>query len=122
MVAKVTPAGVITEYPVPTTNSFPAGIAAGRGGNLWLTQSLGNKVARVTTAGVVTEYPVPTANASPSGIAAGPDGNLWFTESIGTLPNISGKVAKIVAGPQTASPSPSSSPVGSVSAANSSPP
>ena len=74
---------VITEFPIPTANSFPYGIAAGPDGNLWFTEisGLANKIGRITTAGVVTEFPIPTAGSNPQGIAAGPDGNLWFTES-----------------------------------------
>jgi virginiamycin B lyase len=109
MVAKVTPAGVFTEYPVPTANAFPSSITAGRDGNLWITESGVNKVARVTTAGAITEYNVPTANVSPGGIAAGPDGNVWFIETTGTYPNFLGKVARVVTGSTIASPSPSPS-------------
>jgi streptogramin lyase len=72
---------VITEFPVPTANSLPNGIAAGPDGNLWFTEQSGNKIGRITTASVFTEFTVPTVNSSPYGIAAGPDGNLWFTES-----------------------------------------
>src|SRR5215211_6402793 len=88
----VDPAGVITEYPLPTAGSSPWGIAAGPDGNLWVTQRAPNgvdKVARVTTSGVFTEYPVPTVNSGPFKIVAGPDGNLWFTEQ-----NV-GKVARV---------------------------
>jgi virginiamycin B lyase len=81
----ITTSGVITEYPVPTTNSHPGGITSAPDGNLWFTELDGNKIAKITTAGVVTEFPVPTANASPSVITAGPDGNLWFTEGVGNI-------------------------------------
>jgi len=70
----------ITEYPVPTVNSFPGGITAGPDGALWFTESETNKIGRITRAGVVTEYTVPTASTYPGEIAAGPDGALWFTE------------------------------------------
>jgi streptogramin lyase len=33
-----------TEYPLPTGNSSPWGIAAGPDGNLWFTESSGNKI------------------------------------------------------------------------------
>ncbi len=74
---------VITEFPIPTANSFPYGIAAGPDGNLWFAEisGLANNIGRITTAGVVTEYLIPTAFSNPQGVAAGPDGNLWFTES-----------------------------------------
>jgi hypothetical protein len=76
----VTTSGVFTEYPVPTSDSGPAGIAAGPDGNLWFTEYQGTKVAKVTTSGVFTEYPLPTINRNPWVIATGPDGNLWFTD------------------------------------------
>ncbi len=75
--------GVITEFTVPTAGSQPGGIAAGPDGNVWFTESSGNKIGRITPAGVITEFTVPTAGSQPIGIAAGPDGNLWFTESSG---------------------------------------
>src|SRR5205085_1657910 len=70
----------MTEYPVPTPNSFPAMITAGPDGALWFTETQGNQIGRITSTGVVTEYPVPTPSSHPWGITAGPDGALWFTE------------------------------------------
>jgi streptogramin lyase len=77
------PAGSITEFPVPTTSSDPAGITAGHDGNLWFTEFYGNKIGRVSPRGTLTEFPVPTAKSEPMWITTGPDGNLWFTEVIG---------------------------------------
>src|SRR5260370_26145315 len=54
----------ITEYAVPTTDSFPALIAAGPDGNLWFPEHDGNNVAKVTTSGGFTEYPIPTPAAN----------------------------------------------------------
>jgi plastocyanin len=87
-VAKVTTAGVFTEYPM-SAGGIPFGIAAGPDGNLWLTEAqefgtgVGSRVAKVTTSGVFTEYVAPTAS-SPDVIMAGPDGNLWLTEGFAT--------------------------------------
>src|SRR5450759_4689045 len=44
--------GDITEYAVPTASSTPNYITAGPDGNLWFTESLGNRVAQVTTSAV----------------------------------------------------------------------
>jgi hypothetical protein len=85
MIGRITPAGAVTEFPIPTANSQPYGITAGPDGNLWFTEYLGNRVGRITPAGAVTEFAVPTAGSLPLGITAGPDGNLWFTESLGTV-------------------------------------
>jgi uncharacterized repeat protein (TIGR02543 family) len=70
----------INEFVILTSNGAPYGIAAGPDGNLWFTESGGNKIGRITPAGVITEYLIPTTNSNPAGITAGPDGNLWFTE------------------------------------------
>src|SRR5438128_2358664 len=80
--------GTITEFPVPTSSSHPAGITAGPDGNLWFTESNANQIGRITTSGGFTEFPLPTTCGSsfgcePIGITAGPDGNLWFTEGGG---------------------------------------
>ena len=80
-VGKVTPAGGVTKYAVPTANSLPRDITAGPDGNLWFTEYEGNKIGRVTPQGVVTEFPVPTPDSGPAAICVGPDGNIWFTEN-----------------------------------------
>jgi sugar lactone lactonase YvrE len=88
-IGRITPAGRITEYPLPAAGSDPGGITTGPDGNLWFTESEGNgKIGRITPAGRITEYPLPThpsypEGGSPSSIVAGPDGNVWFTEVIG---------------------------------------
>ena len=78
-IGRLTTAGVVTEFPVLSTNPGLVGIVTGSDGALWFVEGNANKIGRVTTAGVVTEIPVPTAGV-PLQIAAGPDGNLWFTE------------------------------------------
>ncbi len=80
-IGKVTAAGAVTKYAMPTPNSSPFDIAAGLDGNLWFTEFDGNKIGRITPQGVVTEFQVPTPDAGPAAICAGPDGNIWFTES-----------------------------------------
>src|SRR5438128_327752 len=71
----------IKEFPVPTPNGAPYGIAAGRDGNVWFTEWAANNIGPVTASGVFSEFPVPTPSSHPDGITAGPDGNLWFTEA-----------------------------------------
>jgi len=77
-VGRITPAGVITEFPLPQLNDIE-GIATGPDGNVWFTEPGENKVGKITTTGDVTAFPV-ASNSSPRGIAAGPDGNVWFVE------------------------------------------
>lgn len=83
-IGRITTAGVVTEFAIPTADSQPIGIAAGADGALWFTQFAGNKVGRITTGGQVTnEYTIPTANAGLWGITPGPTGSsrMYFTES-----------------------------------------
>jgi RHS repeat-associated protein len=90
-IGRITPAGVITEFPIPTANSQVKQIALGPDGNLWFTESgwanstyYGiEKIGRITPAGIISEFTVPTARSQPEGISGGPDGNVWFTESLG---------------------------------------
>ena len=71
----------IREFVVPTAGSRPNGIALGPDGNIWFTETSGNRIGRITTNGVITEFPIPVADSGPLGIAAGPDGRLWFCAS-----------------------------------------
>jgi streptogramin lyase len=77
-IAKITPAGVVTEFTIPTSSSGPIGIAAGPDGNLWFTERSGNKIGRITPAGAITEFEIRTTGSAPYGITVGPDGNFWF--------------------------------------------
>lgn len=72
----------VSEFPLPSPGSRPYSIVAGADGNLWFTESNGNRLGRITTAGVVTEFPVPTPQSAPYGIAVGADGLIWFTERL----------------------------------------
>ena len=76
-IARVTPAGVITEFPVLTPDGRPEGITAGPDGNLWFCEARGAKIGRITPAGAITEFATP--HPAPAHITVGPDGNLWFT-------------------------------------------
>ena len=80
MIGRITTSGTFTEFPIPTSDTKPVGIAAGPDGALWFTQELGNSIGRITTTGTVTEFALATANSFPRFITAGPDGALWFTE------------------------------------------
>lgn len=79
IIGRLTPAGVYTEFPIPT-GFVVHDIAPGVDGNLWFTNSdfaFNVFVGRITPAGQVTTYPLPLPS-SPRGITAGPDGALWF--------------------------------------------
>ena len=72
----------LNEYPLPTKDRNPEGIARGPEGNVWFAESGGaGAIGRITPGGTITEFTTGlTSNSQPTGIVAGPDGNLWFTE------------------------------------------
>ncbi len=70
------------EFPLPTLDSDPAGIALGPDGNVWFTETAADDVRSITAGGTLSApFPVPTMNGMPSSIVTGPDGNLWFAET-----------------------------------------
>lgn len=85
-IARITMAGVVTVFPIPTPNDVSASITAGPDGALWFTEYNLNsgtsfaKIGRVTTSGAFTEYPLPNPDSIPFAIAPGSDGALWFIE------------------------------------------
>ena len=80
-IGRITTTGVITEYPLLTSNGGPQEITAGPDGALWFGEIIARKVGRITTAGLMTEFPTPAPFfGNPFGIATGPDGALWFCE------------------------------------------
>jgi streptogramin lyase len=82
-IAKITTAGVITEYTYPsgaTSNSY-GGVAAGPDGNVWFTEYNNGIVGKIVpSTGVITEYTLSTQGIScnPEAIVAAADGYLYF--------------------------------------------
>lgn len=78
-VGRITPAGVVTEFPLSAPLSRPQDITPGPDGNLWFTH--GNQIGRIAPTGSVTHFSFSTAAGRfPYAITAGPDNNIWFTE------------------------------------------
>jgi streptogramin lyase len=82
-IGRISPAGEVTEYPLPGSFQEPRGIAAGPNSTVWFTQTgshTGSRgIGRINASGTITEFQVPEGSR-PFGIAMGPDGNMWFTE------------------------------------------
>jgi len=73
------PARAFSEFRIPASTSDPGGIAVGREGDLWFTETRRSAIGRVTPNGKFRAFPLP-AHSTPTGIVAAPDGSLWFTE------------------------------------------
>jgi virginiamycin B lyase len=92
-VEKITTAGAISSYALPSNAEPPYQITVGADANIWVTESL-VWIDRVTTSGTITRFPMPqppgtSLQAQPRGIASGPFKHLYFVEtstgSIGLL-------------------------------------
>jgi virginiamycin B lyase len=78
-IGRITPDGVITEFPIGEGKE-PYAIVAGADGNLWFTERQNNKVGAVNTDGqLVHEYFVPGPDPRPAGITVAANGDIWFT-------------------------------------------
>jgi streptogramin lyase len=88
--AKVTPDGVISAYPLSSGFQSPGTPVVGSDGNLWFNGSVENadgltstgRIVRVTTSGTVSEFAIPGVGFPSSTLTLGSDGNLWFSEQI----------------------------------------
>ena len=78
-IGRITPQGVITEFPVETRGAVAGDIARGRDGALWFSLGPVGRIGRISTSGRITE--VPFGGVQVDNVSAGPDGNIWFTES-----------------------------------------
>ena len=86
--ARITPAGEVTEFRLPSEGGTPINIAVGPDRNIWYTK--GAALGRVTREGEITEFPV-GAPARTVGLSAGSDrqpperltNRLWFTDPVG---------------------------------------
>jgi streptogramin lyase len=74
-IGRITPSGVLTEFPMPSKGLSPEGMAAGPSGDLWYA-SVG-VLGHVDMSGSITEYPIDSI--SPLLLAVDADNNLWFT-------------------------------------------
>lgn len=87
--ARLTPSGSLTEYPVPTAGGNPVGLITGPDGAIWFAEEYGDRLGRLDTAtGTITEYPTAWTRPDnfnqpytpgPYKLTIGPDGNIWLT-------------------------------------------
>jgi virginiamycin B lyase len=98
-IAKATPSGSITEFPIQTRNAGLTGITTGPDGKIWFTEMNANLIGQINPDGSnVMEFRIPTQNSGPGQIITGPDGKLWFTEynrdQLGQLDPATGRVTE----------------------------
>jgi hypothetical protein len=77
-IGRITPQGVIAEFPVPTADSEPAAICVGPDGNIWFTESKAAKVGRLVLSGPAAGKSTLTIPAAAS--KAGFNGTFFHTD------------------------------------------
>ncbi len=98
-IARITTAGKITEFTVPTAHADPFTIVAGNDDTLWFNEIGNNDIAQITTSGKITEYQVPNPGAvtpvvtgfAPCTTACAPNGGIWFLDEADSNHNLIGK-------------------------------
>jgi streptogramin lyase len=75
-IGRLTPAGELAEFPLPTAHAEPFQVTAGPDGDVWFTESGSGDVGRITPGGAISEFPI-CGYCRPWGITTGPEGNLW---------------------------------------------
>lgn len=74
-IGRITPAGIVTEFPLPTATSLPVGITSGPDDNLWFAEIGANKIGVVQIAADIA-----ASQTAAAMVAAG--GNLTYTITI----------------------------------------
>ncbi|MDB5040836.1 MAG: lyase-like protein [Candidatus Eremiobacteraeota bacterium] len=69
-IGRITTAGVVSTFPIPTAGSNPVSITGAPDGALWFTQPGTGQVGRMTTQGVVTEFSFPNGQNTQGAIVA----------------------------------------------------
>jgi virginiamycin B lyase len=79
-IARITPAGKITEFVMPHGRGA-AGLGPGPDHNIWITEGVNDRIARFDLrTHKFREFKLPHPASGPCKVAAGSDGALWFTE------------------------------------------
>lgn len=80
VIARITPAGKITEFVMPKGRGA-AGLGPGPDHHLWITEGVNDRIARFDLhTQTFTEFKLPHPASGLCKVAAGPDGAVWFTE------------------------------------------
>lgn len=80
LVGRVTSAGAVEEFPIPSIGAEPAAITLGADGAIWFSEPGTRKIGRIDDSRTISEVPVPAISSALKGLALGPEGNLWFGE------------------------------------------
>jgi streptogramin lyase len=88
-IGRITPAGVLTEFPLSNPFSDPLVLTQGPDGNLWFTEYDTFRIGKITPAGAIKEFPLPGDSQRAANLLAG-TASLWFT----TLDNKIGKITE----------------------------
>lgn len=82
MIGRITTQGDLQTFD-PLLGGLATGAGVGPDGNVWLAESLAEKIGRVTPQGLLTEFDLPNRSATHFAAGAfdvltGPDGSLWY--------------------------------------------
>jgi len=77
-IARITTAGLITEFSIPTPNAGLATITTGPDGSLWFAEANVSRLGHISVTGtILSEVRLPNNNDSAFGLQFGPNGKLY---------------------------------------------
>jgi len=79
VIGRLTTAGTIQQFPLPTPTATVTDITAGPDDAVWFGEN--GAIGRITTTGAITMHPL-SPNSTSAYVTEGRDGNLWFTENL----------------------------------------
>jgi hypothetical protein len=78
-IMRITPAGVMTDFPIASAATSPNFITGGPDGNVWYSLAAnGLRIGMITPDGDATEFDF-YGHGLPGGLVGGPDGNVWIS-------------------------------------------
>lgn len=87
-IARLSSAGELTEFPIPTLNSGPTGIVLGSDGNLWFIEATAARIGRLSPTGQFAEFSLAMGGGDIDAITSGPDGQVWVTVQRGFVTSL----------------------------------
>jgi streptogramin lyase len=83
------PPSVVTNFPIPTSSSFPTAIVTGANNILWFAESGPGKIGRFNEQTNVTdEHPINETGATPATLAIDRAGLVWFSDENPSYPSV----------------------------------
>ena len=84
-IGRITLAGEVSEFSLPTTFSNLDAITSGSGSAIWFADYANDVIGSITPSGAIHEYPANSPYNALNDLTTGPDSAIWFTRQDGMI-------------------------------------